>query len=232
MIILHKWTNNSFSKNSLFTNIKTFFKFLLKTLFILSFTFSFIILSVNLTLLFKPLYYMDIKILNIEESSNLNEKEIKANYDYTITYLIQNTKEEFNLPTLPSSSNGKTHFKEVKIIFDKLKAMLFFSILISIIGIILNKGYKTISYLLTSSIILITIPIILLIPFLVDFDKIFTAFHHIFFKNNYWLFDIKSDPIITILPQDFFFHCAILIVILIIINSIMLMSIYKASSKK
>jgi len=231
MNIPYRWINN-FSADSAFKNIKTFFKFLLKTFFILSFTFSFIVLSVYVTLLFKPLYYMDIKILNIEKASNFNTKEIKANYDYIITYLTQNTKEEFNLPTLPSSNNGKTHFKEVKIIFDKLKVMLFFSTLISIIGIILNRRHKRVDYLLTSSIILIGIPIILLIPFLVNFDKSFTAFHNIFFRNNYWLFDIKYDPIITILPQSFFFHCAILIITLIIINSIILRCIYKVSSNK
>ncbi len=232
MNIPYRWINNSFSEDSVFKNIKTFFKSLLKTFFILNFTFSFIILSVNLTLLFKPLYYVDIKVLNIEESSRLNTKEIKDNYDYLITYLMQNTKEEFNLPTLPSSDNGKTHFKEVKTIFDNLKLMLLFSTLISIIGIALNKRYKKIDYLLTSSIILIIIPIILLIPFLINFDKSFTTFHHIFFKNNYWLFDIKNDPIITMLPQDFFFHCAILIISFIIISSLILRYIYKVSSKK
>ena len=223
----HWWTNNFFSKNFIFLSIKKFFKLFLKSIFILSFAFSLIILSVNLTLLFKPLYYMDIEVLNIEESSNLNKKEIKANYDYVISYLTQNTTEEFNLPTLPSSSNGKVHFKEVKIIFNKLKIVLFFSALISIIGIVLNKRSGKLDYLLTSSIILIAIPIILLIPFLINFDKSFTAFHHIFFENDYWLFDIKQDPIITILPQNFFFHCAILILILIITNSIVLRLIYK-----
>ncbi|MFT5875912.1 MAG: integral membrane protein (TIGR01906 family) [Clostridium sp.] len=177
-------------------------------------------------MLFKPLYYMDIGTLNIEQSSKLNRNELKANYDYVITYLTQNKVEEFNLPTLASSKNGKTHFKEVKVIFDKLKIILFFSILISIIGILLNKSRKTIGYLLSSSIILLVIPIILLIPFLINFDKSFTTFHHIFFKNDYWLFDPQYDPIISILPQNFFFHCAILIIILIAISSITLRCIY------
>ncbi|MBZ9606509.1 TIGR01906 family membrane protein [Clostridium estertheticum] len=229
---LYKWFNNYFFRDSILRNVKTLIKFSFKTFFILSFTFSFIILSINLTLLFKPLYYMDIDVLKIEESSNLNKKELKTNYDYVITYLTQNKIEEFTLPTLPSSNNGKIHFKEVKIIFDTLKVMLFFSILISIIGIIINKRHKTIRYLLTSSIFLIIVPIILLIPFLINFDKSFTAFHHIFFKNDYWLFDIKYDPIITILPQDFFFHCAILIIILITISSIILRCIYKSQYKK
>ncbi|MCB2295367.1 TIGR01906 family membrane protein [Clostridium algoriphilum] len=215
----NKLNINCFSLNS-------FFKFSFKTFFIICFTFSFIVLSVYFTLLFKPLYYMDINILNIEQSTNINKNELKANYNYVITYLTQNKLTEFNLPTLQSSDHGKIHFKEVKIIFDKLKVMLVLSILISAIGIIINKRRKTIKYLLTSSNFLIIIPIVLLIPFLIDFDKSFTTFHHIFFNNDYWLFDIQSDPIITILPQTFFFHCAILIIILIIISSTILRCIY------
>ena len=82
---------------------------------------------------------MDIGVLNIEQSSDLNRSELESNYDYVITYLTQNTNEKFNLPTLPSSNHGKIHFKEVKAIFDNLKIMLFISITISIIGIIINK---------------------------------------------------------------------------------------------
>ena len=213
-------------------NIKTFFKFLLKSIFILCFTFSFIILIVNFTLIFKPLYYMDINVLNIEQSSNLNKNDLKANYDYLITYLTQNKKEEFNLPTLPSSDHGKIHFKEVKVIFDKLKVILSFSILISIIGILINYRRKKIDYLLTSSLVLIILPLTLLIPFVINFDKSFTTFHHLFFNNDYWLFDIKTDPIITILPENFFFHCALLIIISIIIISIILRCIYRIQYKK
>ena len=213
-------------------NKKTYYKFLLKTFFILCFTFSFIALIVNFTLIFKPLYYMDINVLNIEESSGLNKNELKANYDYLITYLTQNKTEEFNLPTLPSSEHGKIHFKEVKIIFDKIKVIFAFSIVISIIGIILNKKNKRIDYLLTSSILLLVMPLILLIPFMISFDKSFTAFHKIFFNNDYWLFDITADPIINILPQDFFFHCALLILALIITISIILRRIYRVQYKK
>jgi len=228
---LNSSINNCFSIGFIISNIKTFIKFLSKAAFISSFIFSFLILSIYVTLLFKPLYYMDIGILNIEQSSGLNKSELKSNYSYVITYLTQNTNEEFNLPTLPSSIHGKIHFREVKVIFDKLKVMLLFSTLISVIGIMINKKRKTAKYLLTSSIFLIIIPVLLLIPFLVNFDKSFTTFHHIFFNNNYWLFDIKLDPIITILPQSFFFHSAILMISLIIMCSITLALIYKANKK-
>ncbi|MGH4051982.1 MAG: TIGR01906 family membrane protein [Clostridium sp.] len=211
--------------------INRFFSFSLKAIFILSFTFIFITLSVYFTLLFKPLYYVDINALNIESSTGINKSELKANYNYVITYLTQNTTEEFNLPTLPSSEHGKIHFKEVKIIFDKLKVILFCSIIISIIGIIINKKHKHTKYLKISSILLIILPILLLIPFLINFDKSFTTFHHIFFNNDYWLFDINLDPIITILPQTFFFHCALLMITLIAICSLILWCLYKSSLK-
>ena len=231
MNVLNRPINNCFSVKLIISNIKTYIKFLSKAVFISSFIFTFLILSVNITLLFKPLYYIDIGILNIEKTSGLNKSELKSNYNYVITYLTQNTNEEFSLPTLPSSNHGKIHFKEVKTIFDKLKVMLFFSVLISIIGIIINKKNKKIRYLLISAISLIIIPVLLLIPFLVNFDKSFTTFHHIFFNNNYWLFDIKLDPIITILPQSFFFHTAILMISLITMCSLTLALIYKANKK-
>ena len=45
-----------------------------------------------------------------------------------------------------------------------------------------------------------------------DFDQAFTVFHSIFFpgKDN-WLFDPATDPVILILPEEFFRSCAILI---------------------
>ena len=45
-----------------------------------------------------------------------------------------------------------------------------------------------------------------------DFDRAFTVFHTIFFpgKDN-WLFDPMTDPVILILPEEFFRSCALLI---------------------
>jgi len=62
-------------------------------------------------------------------------------------------------------------------------------------------------------------PMLLLIVFTIlgvwgalDFDGLFTGFHQVFFpgKTN-WLFDPATDPIICLMPQEFFMNCAILI---------------------
>ena len=45
-----------------------------------------------------------------------------------------------------------------------------------------------------------------------DFERAFEVFHQLFFpgKDN-WLFDGRVDPVIYILPEEFFRNCAILI---------------------
>ena len=37
-----------------------------------------------------------------------------------------------------------------------------------------------------------------------DFTKYFTTFHHIFFDNDDWLLDPKTDLLINIVPEGFF----------------------------
>lgn len=207
----------SIKKNILFEILLTF-----------CITLLIIILSIKITLNFKPLYYTDIITLNVQETSNLSNKEIKLNYDYVISYVQSHEKQNFILPTLTFSNKGKIHFEEVKAIFNKLDYILYTLILINIIIIYINiKTNKIFRFLKWSSISLFLTPFLCLIPFLLNFDKGFTIFHNLLFNNNYWLLDSKLDPIITIMPQEFFFHCAILIVSLMLIFSTILYIIYK-----
>lgn len=51
----------------------------------------------------------------------------------------------------------------------------------------------------------------------------FTMFHEIMFRNDYWIFDEATDPVIMILPDAFFLHCAVMIILLILIGSLLCM---------
>ena len=62
---------------------------------------------------------------------------------------------------------------------------------------------------------------------LINFDKTFMIFHEIMFDNDYWIFDPLKDPVINILPQEFFYHAGLMIVVLIVLSSILLHFIYK-----
>ena len=69
--------------------------------------------SVIITMNIKSIYYNDIDKLNIESMSNLSREDIIENYDYLIDYNLSWKADEFELPSLPSSHNGKIHFEEV-----------------------------------------------------------------------------------------------------------------------
>jgi len=193
-----------------------------------------IISSVKFTVHFKPLYYYDINKLNIESISNLSRSEIINNYNYLVNFISSPANNlNFKIPSFPASREGIIHFYEVKSIFNKLNYILYFCLLISVIGILLNIKRHDYIFLKWCSIILISSQIIILLPIIIDFNKSFTYFHKILFNNNYWLFNEKTDPVIKILPEPFFFHCVLLFVgIIIIISCILAIVSLKFNSKK
>jgi len=193
---------------------------IIKLVFIIAVILSIFIFAVKFTFNFKSLYYFEIKNSNIEEFSGLSEEKIKENYNYVIEYLNSGDEVEFNLPSLPFSNKGKIHFHEVKVIYKALDVILICSLAVIILCFFFNR--KSILLLRHASILLLVIPIIILIPFIINFDSSFTFFHKLFFNNDYWLFAPNEDPVINILPQDFFFHCALLILFIILVSSLIL----------
>lgn len=188
--------------------------------------------STMITVGFKQLYYFDINYLNISEQNNLTKEEIKINYDYMIDYNLNKISGEFDLPTIKSSPEGKVHFEEVKEIIQNVIQLLIVSLIITIIGIIANLKNNNIEFLNITSKLVIILPILVSIPMLINFDKTFVAFHELMFDNDYWIFDPSKDPVINILPQEFFFHAGLFIVMLILLSSVILHIIYKRYNNK
>ena len=48
----------------------------------------------------------------------------------------------------------------------------------------------------------------------INWDRTFVLMHKILFRNDFWSFDAADDPVIHILPEPFFLHCGVLILIL------------------
>lgn len=188
--------------------------------------------STMITVGFKQLYYFDINYLKISEQNNLTKEEIKRNYDYMIDYNLNKISGEFELPTIKSSPEGKVHFEEVKDIVQNVIKLLIVSLIITIVGIIVNLKNNNIEFLNITSKLVIILPILVAIPMLINFDKTFVVFHKLMFDNDYWIFDPSKDPVINILPQEFFFHAGLLIVMLILLSSVVLNIIYKYYKKK
>jgi len=199
--------------------LKKLYPLILECLTALCFSTAVIIAAVYITLRFTPLYKFDIKYLNIENSSKLSREQLTNNYKTIIEYLNNPSIEVLNLSDLKISNNAQIHFLEVRHIFISLKYIFFCCIFIGmLLAIFLNKK-KLFNFYKYTTLCLTILPIILSVPFFINFDKSFTIFHKLFFKNGYWEFDPVIDPVINTLPQEFFFHCSLLILTIILLIS-------------
>jgi integral membrane protein (TIGR01906 family) len=205
---------------------------ILAPLFSIAVSIFVITFAVKFTLGFKPLYYYDINHLNIAESSKIDKSTIIKNYDILIDYVQKSSVKKLSMPDFPMSKEGEIHFVEVKKLFTNIDYLFYISTVVTAIAVFIGFKSKNFTFLKRSATNLIVMPIILIIPFAINFNKSFTAFHKIFFSNDYWEFDPVTDPIINVLPEDFFFHCALLILGVIVVSCIILFLLYKFSLKK
>ena len=197
------------------------------------FALLFFSLAVIITINLRPLYYLDIKALHIEESSGYPKQEIIDNYNALIDYSFPLFRGGLTFPTLPSSESGLQHFKEVKDIFSFFYILGALTLVLGIAIMRYKHRKKDYSYLLASSITAAVLPLSVLLPLTVDFDTSFVIFHKLlFFNNNDWLFNPVTDPVINILPETYFLHCALAIILFIILGSIIFAIQYFRIKKK
>lgn len=182
--------------------------------------------AVVLVLNFKWLYYIDITILGLEEKSGMTVKEIRSNYDALIQYNQFWFHGDLKFPTLFMSETGRIHFREVKRIFTAVQYLCMGSGIASLIGIIRHARSRRLGYLKIAGILTFAIPLLLGALAAVSWERFFVVFHRIFFRNDYWLFDSRTDPVILILPDAYFLHCALLILLLIVLGGLFCFWIY------
>ena len=188
-----------------------------KDIFLATMLMLFIIsLAIVFTVFFKQLYYLDINYLGIDLTSGMSVETIKKNYDVLIAYQSISYRGTLNLPDFVMSTNGRIHFEAVKTIFEAIQVIMVVSGLISLPLVIRRFKEKEYRFLKLTGLITIIVPAMLGFVVALDFESAFITFHQIVFRNNYWVFDYRNDPVINILPETFFMHCFIMIVIIVI----------------
>jgi len=148
------------------------------------------------------------------------------NYKRMISYVQNPFNKELIFNNLPMSNFGKIHFYEVKRIFIALYIISIIFISIMIFKAITNKnkdlGKNLIKCFNSSVNIIALIFISVSIMVVIDFNKIFYLFHKMFFRNDYWIFDPVTDPIINALPEEFFMIELILVISLLILFTLVI----------
>ena len=187
--------------------------------------------SVILGLNIRFLYYFNIpkiQAMNEEYSGGL----IRSNYDILIDYLNPFYRGKLQLDGLAMSTQGEFHFYEVKVIFDLVYILFAVTLVLSLLIYFRQRKEKELGYMKKAAILTFIIPVILGIPFIVDFSRAFVVFHEIAFSNDYWIFDPRIDPVIKILPEWFFMYAAFLILILMLLFAVLFYTIGSRSMKK
>ena len=183
--------------------------------------------SITLPILFRPFYYMQIEALELPEQTGLTFSDIKVAYDEMLDYCL-GLRPDFSAGVLWYSDEGVSHFADVKVLFFVDFAIIGISaISLIIIAIILKKKRLSPHRFLGRSAPFWSVAsigaicAILGIACAINFRQTFIFLHKIFFigKTN-WSFKPSEDPIIRLLPNQFFSNCAIFIFSAIIIFSV------------
>lgn len=188
--------------------------------------------AIVFTLFFKPLYYFDISFLNISSYSGMEVSEIIKNYNALIDYNSIFHTGELVFPSLSMSLTGKIHFEEVKNIFSAIQITFIISLIISIVFFVLNFKRKRFKFLLYTVYLTAFVIVGFALLSFINWEWFFSFFHKVLFNNSFWVFDPYYDPVITILPNEFFAHCAIMIIALIAIFTLLLFFLYRSLNKK
>lgn len=196
------------------------------------FTFIAIALALIITINFKPLFYHDIDSLNLVERSGYSKEVIIRNYDALIEYCSPFFTDSLSFPDFAASPSGLFHFEEVKNIFNFIYICGLISLIIYVTMSIFKLKNRHYSFIKVSWITAILLPAVIAALCAINFNKLFIRFHEIVFDNNDWIFDYRTDPVILILPEEFFMHCLVMIIVLVVLLAMAMMLTYKLVKKK
>ncbi|HEM5184613.1 TPA: TIGR01906 family membrane protein [Streptococcus suis] len=161
-------------------------------------------------------YPLEISFLGLEKVVYMKAADISYNFNILMNYLTNPFASVLDMPNFSSSADGLKHFADVKHLFHLTQGIFILTLPAFVLFVknILLKGYGD----LVKKVIfwtMLTPMIIGLLGVLVGFDQLFVLFHTVLFPgDSTWLFDPAKDPVIYILPQEFFLHCFVLFFVL------------------
>ena len=158
------------------------------------------------------LYPFEISWLNLTSRVHLKSDIIQYNFHILMDYLTNPFNPVLEMPDFPSSESGLHHFAVVKGLFHLTQGVALVTLPFFYIfwNQVVRKGF--LSLYRKTLVFMVELPVGLgLFGVFIGFERFFTLFHQfLFVGDDTWLFDPAKDPVILILPENFFLHCFIL----------------------
>ena len=158
------------------------------------------------------MYPQEISWLNLTNRVPFQPQTIQHNFNVLMDYLTNPLNQALEMPDFPSSASGIHHFAVVKGLFHLAQGVAIVTLPIFYLfwKQVIQKGF--LSLYRRGLLIMLSLPLVLaLVGIFIGFEQFFTLFHQILFVgDDTWLFDPAKDPVILILPEDFFLHAFLL----------------------
>ena len=171
-------------------------------------------MSINIVTKDKNYYYKYSEKNNIAEYAGVDSDKLKKMYSNLIDYIY---KGDQNLINTDFNKREVSHMVDVNKLYN-INIMVTYVATISLIAYIVYLSfaykkkrsiYRELKFIRKIFLTILFAMIILSIIISIDFDSAFIKFHHLFFNNDLWLLDPRTDIMIRMLPQDFFMNMAI-----------------------
>ena len=172
-------------------------------------------LVITATINFVPLFRWTISRFDLETISGLTKETLLENYHLSLDFLNKPWVTELKLPDFPMSEAGLGHFYDVKDLFLLNYGVLIVTLIPSIYFIYYLWNRQKMWRLVRPFQWGMIVPVGFVFVMAVGFNTFFVLFHQLFFSNDDWIFNPATDPIINVLPEQFFMYCFILFFILI-----------------
>lgn len=158
------------------------------------------------------LYPLEISWLHLTSRVPFQSQTIQHNFNVLMNYLTNPLSQVLAMPDFPSSASGIHHFAVVKGLFHLAQGVAIVTLPIFYLfwKQVIQKGF--LSLYRRGLLLMLSLPLVLaLVGIFIGFEQFFTLFHQILFVgDDTWLFDPAKDPVILILPEDFFLHAFLL----------------------
>ena len=156
------------------------------------------------------LYRYDLRALELAQKTGLDEQVILRNYHAVMRWLWPfSPQQPFSLPDLAFSEQGAIHFADCRRLFGLVYGVG--ALCAAAIALLLRADRRRPldrRAFFTASLTLLLCLALVGAAMAADASAAFVLFHKLLFRNDFWQFDPAKDPVIRLLPEQFFYHCA------------------------
>jgi integral membrane protein (TIGR01906 family) len=160
-----------------------------------------------------PLLRTSIALQHTDRLVSLSPDAIMHNYNQLMAYLFLPWVPHLEMSDFPTSPHAAIHFAQCRPLFWTAIGVFLACLAIRLTAAASHRS-QTLRPSRGETVALMLLFVVLAVIGVTNFDALFVGFHHLFFHNNYWLFDPATDPVINVLTEQFFAACAAVVALL------------------